>query len=80
MQKHGVDGMNKKMSWQPTDIQLVNNFLIIKGSELFKSSHDPNRVYRACYALPSDPHLMDDWVSTHLSENEAAELFEFLNL
>ena len=69
--------MNEHTPWKSTDIQMVNNFLIIRGNQLIKSSHDPNRVYRACYALPSDPDKMDDWVSRHLDENEAQELYHF---
>jgi hypothetical protein len=69
--------MNEYTSWKSNDIQKVNNFLIIKGNKLLRASNDPERVYRACYALPSDPDKMNDWVYRHLNENEAQELYDF---
>ena len=69
--------MNALTSWKPTDIQMVNNYLIIKGNRLFKAGDDPDRVYRACYALPSDPDKMNDWVNIHLNEIEEQELYDF---
>jgi len=70
--------MNKVVTWKQSDIQKVNNFLVIKGSHVLKSGHNPDRVYRACYALPSSPNEMDDWVNKHLDETEAEALFEFI--
>jgi hypothetical protein len=70
--------MSLKITWKLADIQRVNNYLIIKGREFLKSGDDPNSVYRACYALPSDPNEMDDWVSIHLDEDEAQVLYDFL--
>ena len=69
--------MNENTSWKSTDIHKVNNYLIIKGNQLLKASNDPGRVYRACYALPSDPDKMNDWVYRHLNETEAQQLFDF---
>lgn len=68
--------MNAYTSWKPTDIQMVNNFLIIKGNRLLKGGDDPEKVYRACYALPSDPEKMNDWVNIHLNETEEQELYD----
>ena len=70
--------MHSQVNWNPGHIQQINNFLIIKGEQLFTSSIGSERVYRACYALPSDPKLMDDWVDKHLDEKEASKLFEFI--
>lgn len=70
--------MNEYTSWKFSDIQMVNNYLIIKGNQLIKSSSNPDRVYRACYALPSDPDKMNDWVNIHLNEKEAQELYNHL--
>lgn len=70
--------MHQEITWKPADIQRVNNYLIIKGNRFLKSSHDPDSVYRACYALPSDPAKMDDWVSKHLDEKEAQVLLDYL--
>lgn len=70
--------MNSQVTWDLSHIQQVNNYLIIKGEQLFKSSLDKERVYRACYALPSDPEQMDDWLDKHLNEKEAEQLFEFI--
>ena len=71
--------MNKEIIWKSADIQRVNNYLIIKGNQFLKSGANQNSVYRACYALPSDPGEMNDWVSKHLDENEARELYDFLS-
>lgn len=71
--------MNNEITWKEPDIQRVNNFLLIKGSQLFKSGHDSDRIYRACYALPSDPKEMDDWVDKHLNETETEALYEFIS-
>jgi len=69
--------MNQHASWKSTDIQKVNNYLIIKGNQLLHASNEPDRIYRACYALPSDPDKMNDWVNIHLNENEAEALYDF---
>ncbi len=69
--------MNANISWKLTDIQMVNNFLIIKGNRLLKAGDDPERVYRACYALPSDPDKMNEWINVHLNESEEQELYDF---
>ena len=64
--------------WTANHIQDVNNFLVIKGDQLFKSVNSSDRIYRACYALPSDPAEMDDWASKHLQEGEAIELYSHI--
>jgi hypothetical protein len=68
----------QQITWKAADIQRVNNYLIIKGSQILKSNHHPDSVYRACYALPSKPDRMDEWVCTHLDENEAQILYDFI--
>jgi len=68
--------MNQPISWKSTDIQKVNNYLIIKGNQLLKTGDNAERVYRACYALPSDPDKMNDWINIHLNENEEQELYD----
>jgi len=70
--------MNEEFTWRSADIQRVNNYLIIKGDELFNSSRDSDDIYRACYALPSDPKMMDDWIYKHLDDNQAKVLYDFL--
>lgn len=70
--------MNEVITWKSADIQRVNNYLIIKGNQLFKSTSDPKAIDRACYGLPSDPDMMDDWVRKYLDENEAKALYEYL--
>jgi len=68
----------QEITWKPADIQRVNNYLIIKGNQTLRSSHDADGIYRACYALPSDPNKMNEWVNNHLDENEAKVLYNFL--
>ena len=70
--------MNRTVSWKTEDIHKVNNFLIIKGNDFFDANNDPDYVYRACYSLPSSPEKMEDWISTHLDEKQAEELYEYI--
>ena len=70
--------MNNRFSWKNEDIQNTNNFLIIRGYKFCTSTVDPEYVNRACYALPSSPDKMDDWVYRHLTHTQAQELYNFI--
>lgn len=69
----------KEIKWDLFDIRLINDFLIIKSDRIFKSPLDRNRLYRACYALPSCPSKLNEWAKTWLDDDEELNLYELMS-
>ncbi|MGD2118085.1 MAG: hypothetical protein PVG66_06990 [Chromatiales bacterium] len=70
--------MSSNINWTQASIQQVNNYLIIMGDQLLKSGRGMDSVYRACYALPSNPNEMDAWCDEWLNQESQKSLFEFI--
>lgn len=66
------------VDWQSIDIHFINNLLVIKGQEIFKSPSEMDSINRAIYALPSKTNAMKDWAGRHLDQNAAIKLYTLL--
>ncbi len=70
--------MNESFKWSAEDTQNIYNFLIVRGFKFCTTKVDPEYLDRACYALPSSPEKMEDWVIRHLDKAAAQELYKFI--
>lgn len=66
------------MIWKKSDIQTVNNILLIKGEEILRFCRDQECIHKACYSLPSNPEEMDEWCNTWLEEDGFKKLKSYL--
>jgi hypothetical protein len=70
--------MINDINWTQDSIQKVNNLLIIMGNEILNSGRSQEDIYKACYALPSDPSKMTDWCDEWIHEEGCNKLVELI--
>ena len=67
------------MIWKKSDIQNVNNILLIKGEEILSYCREEKCIHKACYSLPSKPEDMDEWCNTWLEKDGIKKLQSYLS-
>ena len=70
--------MSNDFTWTQERIQKVNNLLLIMGDQILKSGQSQERVYKACYALPSDPDKMNAWCNEWINDESCHKFIDLI--